>query len=91
MKERQGVRSWIYEKMLSSHRHTSFLLRKGPGRGCWLRAQSSELREKPLPFSFKFIKNEFINTKEFTYCYVINSACFNTDFLLALKNLPEIP
>jgi hypothetical protein len=71
--------------------YTSFLLRKGPGRGWWLRAQGSEHREKPLPFSFKFIKNESINTKEFTYCYLINSICFYTDFLLALKNLPEIP
>jgi len=50
----------------------------------------AELREKPLPFSFKFIKNEFINTKEFTYCYLNNSVYFYTYFLLALKNLPEI-
>jgi len=56
-----------------------------------LPAPSSLLSAFKLPFSFKIIKNEFIITKEFTYCYLINSICFNTYFLFFLKDLPEIP
>jgi len=64
-------------------------LRKGPGRK-WHRAQGSEHREKLPALLFQFIKNESINTKEFTYCYLINSTYFYTYFLLPVKNLPEI-